>query len=94
VATIKHDPRCRCVICVAAAIQHKQSVGTDLTKRQKKAAATLRAKRPMCLPGTDKIIRESEAADWHDLVTKAAIDLKLEPQQVPAFCDAAGVSNA
>lgn len=91
--TIKHHADCRCVICVAKAIQHKQSVGTDLTKRQKKAAATLRTKRPMCLPGTNAIIRASEAEAWHDLVTKAAIELKLNPQQIAAFCDLAGVAS-
>jgi hypothetical protein len=47
----------------------------------------------MCIPGTDAIIRQSEAESWHDLVTKAAIDLKLEPQQIPAFCKAAGVAE-
>lgn len=93
-ATIKHHALCRCVICVSQQIARKQSAGTDLTKRQKKAAATLLAKRPMCVPGTARIIRESEATAWHDLVTKAAIELKLNPQQVPAFCDAAGVLNA
>lgn len=67
--------------------------GSDLTKRQKKAAATLLAKRPMCLPGTRAILRAAEAESWHDLVTKAAIELKLTPRQVAAFCDAAGVAS-
>lgn len=71
----------------------KHAPGSDLTKRQKKAAATLRAKRPMCVPGTNAIIRASEAEAWHDLVTKAAIELQLNPQQVLAFCDAAGVAT-
>lgn len=66
--------------------------GSDLTVRQKKAAATLLAKRPMCFPGTPVIIRKAEADAWHDLVTKAAIELKLNPQQVTAFCNAAGVA--
>lgn len=67
--------------------------GSDLTRKQIKAAAALRAKRPMCLPGTNAIIRASEAQSWHDLVTKATLDLKLNPQQVPAFCDACGVAD-
>lgn len=67
--------------------------GSDLTIKQKKAAATLLAKRPMCLPGTNAILRASEAEAWHDLVTTAAIELKLNPQQCQAFCDAAGVAS-
>lgn len=67
--------------------------GSDLTVKQKKAAATLLAKRPMCLPGTRAIIRDSERTAWYDLVTKAAIDLKLDPEQINAFCDLAGVAD-
>lgn len=91
--TIKHRDECRCVICTAKKMRTGKLPGSDLTKRQKKAAATLLAKRPMVVPGTRAIIREAEAAAWHDLVTKAAIELKLTPQQVPAFCDAAGVAD-
>lgn len=42
--------------------------GSDLTKRQIKAAKTLRERRPMCLPGTNAIILEKEASVWHDEV--------------------------
>lgn len=92
--TIKHHAKCRCVICAAkSAGRLAGAPGSDLTKKQKKAAATLLEKRPLCLPGTRAIIRQSEAESWHDLVTKAAIELRLNPQQVAAFCDAAGVAN-
>jgi hypothetical protein len=47
----------------------------------------------MCLPGTRAIIRDSERTAWYDLVTKAAIDLKLDPEQINAFCDLAGVAD-
>ena len=67
--------------------------GSDLTKKQLKAAQTLLAKRPAVLPGTRAIIHAADQAHWHDLVTKAAIELKLNPQQVVAFCDAAGVAD-
>lgn len=67
--------------------------GSDLTLLQKKTAATLRAMRPMCVPGTNAIILASEAEAWHGLVTKAAIELNLNPQQVATFCDAAGVAT-
>lgn len=67
--------------------------GSDLTAKQKRAAATLLAKRPMCVPGTNAIIVAKDAEVWQDLVTKAAIELKLDPQQITAFCDAAGVAN-
>lgn len=89
--TIKHDPKCRCVVCVAKAT--RPQVGMDLTMKQKRAAATLLKRRPAVLPGTRAILIEKEAAAWHDRVTVAAIELKLNPQQIQAFCDACGVAD-
>ena len=67
--------------------------GSDLTKDQTKAAKLLLAQRPMCIPGTSAIIVESEALHWHDLVTAKVFELKLNPQQICAFCDEAGVAT-
>jgi hypothetical protein len=71
----------------------KPTPGSDLTRKQIKAAKALLTQRPMCIPGTNAIIRESEATAWHDLVTKTAFELGLNPQQITAFCDVAGVAN-
>lgn len=67
--------------------------GADLTAKQLKAALELLAIRPQTLPGTRAIIDESAQKEWYDKVMVRAIRLNLDPQQVPAFCDAAGVAD-
>jgi hypothetical protein len=67
--------------------------GSDLTKKQRKAALALLAKRPAVLPGTRAILIAADQSHWHDLVTKAAIELRLNPAQIVAFCDLAGVAD-
>lgn len=65
----------------------------DLTVKQKKAAKELRAQRPMCIPGTNAIISRKEASAWHDLVATAATGLDVTTDQLPTFCDLAGVAD-
>lgn len=69
------------------------SANPDLTVKQKKAAKELRAKRPMCVPGTNAIISRSEAKVWHDEVATAGVTLEVTTDQLPAFCDACGVAD-
>jgi hypothetical protein len=69
------------------------STNPTLTVDQKKAAKELRAQRPMCLPGTNAIISRSEAKAWHDLVATAATGLDVTTDQLPTFCDLAGVAD-
>lgn len=69
------------------------SSNPDLTVKQKKAAKELRAQRPMCIPGTNAIISRSEAKAWHDLVATAGVALEVTTEQLPAFCDLAGVAD-
>jgi len=69
------------------------STNPTLTINQKKAAKELRTQRPMCLPGTNAIISAKEARAWHDLVATAATGLDVTTDQLPAFCDLAGVAD-
>ncbi len=69
------------------------SANPDLTVKQKKAAIALRAKRPMCVPGTNAIISSSEAKVWHDAVATAGIEHDVTTDQLPAFCDLCGVAD-
>ena len=69
------------------------STNPDLTVKQKKAAKELRAKRPMCIPGTNAIISAKEAKVWHDEVATAGVTLNVTTDQLPAFCDLAGVAD-
>lgn len=69
------------------------SSNLDLTIKQKKAAKELRAKRPMCIPGTNAIISRLEAKTWHDLVATAGVELGVTTAQLPAFCDMCGVAD-
>lgn len=47
----------------------------------------------MCVPGTNAIISRKEASAWHDLVATAGIGLDVTAEQLPAFCDLAGVAD-
>lgn len=69
------------------------STNPDLTVKQKKAAKELRAQRPLCIPGTNAIISAKEAKAWYDLVATAATGLDVTTDQLPAFCDLAGVPD-
>jgi hypothetical protein len=71
----------------------KHKPGSDLTIKQKKAAADLRAKRPLCLPGTNDIIRASEAREWYNLVGDAAVEYDISPEQADAFFNLCGVAD-
>jgi hypothetical protein len=65
----------------------------DLNMKQRKAATTLRAKRPMTIPGTNAIIVAAEATEWNREVAREAVRLNLTPNQMGAFCDLAGVAD-
>lgn len=65
----------------------------DLNHKQHKAAKALRAKRPMCVPGTNAIIVKAEALQWHADVAADAMSLDVKPDQMTAFCDVAGVAE-
>jgi hypothetical protein len=67
--------------------------GSDLTINQKKAAAALLKLRPPVLPGTRAILDATLCQAWYDIVTEQVLALKLNPQQIVAFCDAAGVPD-
>lgn len=67
--------------------------GSELNPRQKKAAAEMRAKRPMCVPGTDNIISRDEERVWWGQVATAALDVKLQGKQFNVWCDACGVQS-
>lgn len=78
---------------IAAKVATAHIPGSDLTILQEKTTAKLRECRPMCIPGTNAIISSTEAEIWHDLVIKAAIELNVNPVQIQAFCDLAGVAD-
>lgn len=67
--------------------------GSDLTIRQKAAAAQVLLARPHCHPGTDTIINTQEAARFHRLVGMKALAMNIRPEQTEAFCDACGVGR-
>jgi hypothetical protein len=66
---------------------------SDLNHKQQQLAKRLRTQRPMCIPGTDRIIVKREAEIWHALVVSSARELCLEQNQVTAFCNACGISE-
>jgi hypothetical protein len=65
----------------------------DLNHKQRKAAEALRVKRPMCIPGTNAIIVLKEAHEWHADVAGVALEQDIQPDQMTAFCDVAGVAE-
>lgn len=45
----------------------------------------------MCKPGTDEILRASEAQPWHDSVVAAIKAERVPTELVETFCELAGV---
>jgi hypothetical protein len=66
----------------------------NLTGQQRRAALSLKAQRPMCVPGTDKPIRAAEGQAWHDLVVRAIQREQVSTAAIAVFCEIAGVDGA
>jgi len=64
-----------------------------MTSEQEQAAAKLRAKRPMSIPGTNAIISRTEAREWHREVLLAAQDLNIGMAESTEFFDLCGVAD-
>lgn len=67
--------------------------GTDLTRKQIKAAKMLLERRPAVFPGSRIVINEWERSKWYRLVGEVALAAKVKPAQSTAFFDLAGVPD-
>lgn len=78
---------------MAAVYQSTPVAALQLSMEQRTRALELLAIRPPVVPGTRAIISQAEAKRWFDLVSFATRELKLQDNQVAAFCDLAGVPD-